>query len=879
MKKNRVLKAFSLLSFLFLLAGCNDNSNDQNDGWTGELAKGPNLHGEEGVAIRYQRKDNNYEDYGLRIWENNGGEGKLYPFTVTDDFGGACFLPLSTFSSSVKTNGLGIITRRMDSWTGQSADMILDFSLFDKDEDGYYNVFSKENDNKLYATPDFKFADEILTASFETSSQITVETSNPISSYELYENGTIIDSKDNLDVTSFNYHFTVNHLPDIKNDYKVSVTFKESGVVLESAISIRGLYNTDMFNDEYYFDGELGAIYNSGSTTFRVWSPLSESIKLRLYENGTPTSVNDSIGSDKYKEYNMSLKDKGVFEITIQGDLEGLYYTYVVTNETFKNKEIVDPYAKSTGANGLRGMIVDFSKTNPDGWNEAVMNDYERTSLVIYETHVADVTSNETWNGTNENRKKFLGMYESGTTYEENNITVKTGFDHIKELGINAIQLLPIFDQANDELATGDDAFNWGYNPLNYNSLDGIYSTNPYDGYTKIKEFKELVKAYNEAGINVIMDVVYNHVNASNGSNFDVLMPGYFFRYNDDGTLSNGSGCGNETASENAMMRKFMVDSTEFWAKEYHLGGFRFDLMGLHDIETMNEITSNLKENVNENIFVHGEPWTGGTTTLGASSQAVQNNINKFKGFGAFNDKIRDNLIKGGLSAVSEKGWATSGGDSINSGDYVGLTSSIKGNTGTLSRDPLKSTNYVTCHDNYTLYDRIKETGFKGSDEEIARMATLANAVVFTSQGTSFLLAGEEMLRTKGGDGNSYESGYEINSLDYSRLIKFNKLYQNYKFLINFKKEFKGLHYQKEEEINSNLTINNDSLSYRKLDYEINFDGEVYRVIHLSSANLTDYTIDLSDYEIIFDSIDNFSTLNIKEYPLASCKTIISKKL
>ncbi len=254
-------------------------------------------------------------------------------------------------------------------------------------------------------------------------------------------------------------------------------------------------------------------------------------------------------------------------------DLEGKYYTYVVTNPLFNKKEIVDPYAKLTGVNGLREMVVDFSKTNPIGWNNSKMNEYSRTELTVYETHVADVTSSETWNGSKENSKKYAGMYESGTTYTENNVTVKTGFDHIKDLGVNAVQLLPIFDQANDELATDDKAFNWGYNPLNYNSLEGIYSLNPHDGYAKIREFKELVKAHNDAGINIIMDVVYNHVNGAANSNFDVLMPEYYFRYDGNGKYSNGSGCGNETASEHSMMRKFIIDSTEFWATEYHLGG------------------------------------------------------------------------------------------------------------------------------------------------------------------------------------------------------------------------------------------------------------------------------------------------------------------
>lgn len=575
----------------------------------------------------------------------------------------------------------------------------------------------------------------------------------------------------------------------------------------------------------------------------KVWSPLSSEIELRIYENGTPTSVNKDLGNDEFVVHKMEKGEKGVFSVEVTGDLEGKYYTYVVTNSKYTKDEIVDPYAKSTGVNGLRGMIVDFSKTNPIGWEDAEMNDHSRTELTVYETHVADVTSSETWGGTKEKAKKFTGMYEEGTTYSEGGKTVKTGFDHIKDLGVNAVQLVPIFDQANDELKTDDKAFNWGYNPLNYNSLEGIYSSNPYDGYAKIREFKELVKAYNEAGINVIMDVVYNHVMTATKSNFDILMPEYYYRYDAKGSFANGSGCGNETASERSMVRKFIVDSTEFWAKEYHLGGFRFDLMALHDVETMNAVIKNLKEKVNENIFVHGEPWTGGTSPLDPIDAASQANLYKFEGYGAFNDKFRDALIKGGMSQPTEKGWAINL-ESVLTGDEENVKRGISGKTGTINTDPLKSTAYVTCHDNYTLYDRIQaayasadgsDTSQVPSDEIIADLGTLSNAVVFTSQGTSFMLAGEEFLRSKGGDHNSYDSGYKVNEHDYSRLIDFPEVYENYKNLIEFKQEFDGLHFKTAEEIENNVIFNEESTS-GVIDYTITDDEGTYRIIHVAPA-------------------------------------------
>ncbi len=864
--------------------GDNDNNNNGNTGnenkpFDGTLAVGPELpSGEKGVALRYSRKDKNYTDWCLWVWENNGGEGQIYNFSTTDDFGGACFIPLSNFSENVLTNGLGIITRKVDSWDGQSSDMMLDFSGFEADENGYYNIFISDSEDMLFDNPDLHYADAIKNASFLSATRLKVETTNDMDSCTIYKGDEVFQTKNN--VNSNIVFFDLTEFPDLDATYTAEVKFKESGTTLKLTVSLLGLFSSEKFNDLYFYDGELGAIYTNVKTVFKVWSPLSEKIELRIYENGTPTSVDQAKGSDKFEKYEMIKGEKGVFSYEVSGDLAGKYYTYVVTNSKYKEKEVVDPYAKSTGVNGLRGMIVDFSKTNPEGWDESKTYPYKRTELSIYETHIADVTSSETWEGNSVNAKKFAGMFETGTTYTKDNVTVKTGFDHIKELGVNAIQLLPIFDQANDELATDDDAFNRGYNPLNYNSLDGIYSSNPFDGYQKIKEFKKLVKAYNDAGIIIIMDVVYNHVNAAEGSNFDVLFPQYYFRYTADGKYSNGSGCGNEVASENAMVRKFIKDSTEFWAKEYHLGGFRFDLMGLHDLTTMKEVTNNLKTKVDENIFVHGEPWTGGTSTLAGNLQSSQTNINSFDGYGAFNDKIRDSLIRGGLAALDEKGWATNM-NIVSAVDETNLKNGILGYTGTTCVDPLKATNYVTCHDNYTLYDRIKaaytvngDTSNVPSDDKIAEMATLANSIIFTSQGTSFMLAGEEMLRTKGGDGNSYASGYKVNELDYSRLITFSDLYQNYRDLINFKNSTDVLHFTTNEEIKSNVTFNDTKSGV--LDYTIKGKNDSYRIVHLSPA-IESYSLsDLSDYEVILDTKNNESSLD--NFTLTSAESLVLKQ-
>ena len=501
------------------------------------------------------------------------------------------------------------------------------------------------------------------------------------------------------------------------------------------------------------------------------------------------------------------------------------------------------------------------------------------------------MTSSVTWTGTEANRKLFKGMYEAGTTYTKDNVTVKTGFDHIKELGVNAVQIIPIFDQANDEKNM---TFNWGYNPLNYNCLEGGYSSNPEDGYVRIKEFKELVQAYNEAGISIIMDVVYNHVNGAQGSNFDVLFPGYYFRYDNGGQLTNGSGCGNETASNHYMMRKFIVDSVKFWTAEYKLGGFRFDLMGLHDLGTMEEVVTEAKK-INENIVVYGEPWTGGTST-GDYTGAKQASGNKFKGYGAFNDKIRDALIKGGLAGDSELGWISDNSKKISATDTNCLLAGIRGVTAGDStiEDPDKAVTYVTCHDNYTLFDRMVATGkFSTNTKDksgnitgatitdenktlIKKMNVLANSVVFTSQGTSFMLAGEEFLRSKNYSKNSYNLSYETNELNYALKAEHLDMFESYKKLIAFKQNVDGLHLDKDGIANFQPKLSSDGavLSYKVMDTA---NSREYMVIHANGlANQS--TFDLSGYTLYWSTLSGTEKVLSAETTVGQYETIIAYK-
>lgn len=739
----------------------------------------------------------------------------------------------------------------------QTADLVME-------EPGYYWFYPGDGDVKAEAPT----SSYIKSAAFTDASTIKVLCSYNVTNVTLYEDGESIYETTTTH-NGFNISFPANYEVDISKSYEVAVSFADGMGNDRVSVDLSAFYETDEFNASYAYTGnDLGVTLGTESTTFKVWSPFSSKIDLRVYTVGTPESLG---GSDYYDTYAMTLGEQGVWSVTVDSNLNGYYYTYVVTNDSYTAKEIVDPYAKSAGINGVRGMILDLDSTDPEGWDEIDYLDYDRKELVVYETHIADLTSSSTWGGTSSNAKTFAGFHEAGTTYTENGTTVSTGFDHIKELGVNAVQILPMFDQSNDEVNI---SFNWGYNPLNYNVVEGSYSSNPYDGAIRVKELKELVMDYNKAGIEIIMDVVYNHVMTATGSNFDVLVPGYYFRYTSTGALYNGSGCGNETASNRYMFRKFMVDSTSFWMDEYKLGGYRFDLMGLHDLDTMAELTSACKT-INPSAVIYGEPWTGGTSGLSGSKAATQSNVASYEGYGQFNDGMRDALIKGGLSAVTDKGWITSYDGATTT---TAITYGIKGATYSsgVTFDPDKTVNYVTCHDNYTLYDRIAAL-YAGTEHEgdILNLATLAEAVVMTSQGTSFMLAGDEFARTKGGDHNSYDSGYEVNELDYSLKVQNQAMVENFKKLIALKTGFAGLHLAQEGA--QALTIS-QGYSNSLLTYELSDGTSTYLIAHASPSLPSGSTIDASSYsEVYLDTLASGVTLS-SSTSISPSQTLILKK-
>ena len=894
MKNKKIISLLAMMLLITSFNGCNKNDVSSSETSSSKTVSSQTTkkerdvnypteiptYEEDSFQIHYQRTDNTYLPWSLWLWNENK-DGARYEFNYMDEEYVIASYKLSDFGIDLSkaTTKMGFIVAKNpgSTWDAKDTDgdRFIDFGSLTKDKNNVYHVYIYQGDSNTYIDANKTILDKIEYVRFDSETTISGLATNTLSQYEIYSNGELI-AKDTIPRTKrFSLKLPTDHTFSYSNIYTAKVTFDKSQNVHDVNVTMQYLYSKDSFNDAYYYDGELGAIYSSSETTFRVWSPVSNKIVLKIYDNGTPESIDSELGSDlTYQEVEMEKKDKGVFETVISGDLGGKYYTYTVYNGNYPNgKEIVDPYAKSTGVNGLRGMIVDFAATNPTNWNEVVVHPYDRKELTVYETHVADVTSSDTWTGNEDNRKKFLGLIEEGTTYTKDNIEVKTGFDHIKELGVNAVQLIPIFDQANDEV---NPTFNWGYNPLNYNALEGSYSSNPHDGYARIREFKQVVQKYNEYGINIIMDVVYNHTNSVIGTNLDVLMPGYYYRYDGTGALYNGSGCGNETASENLMMRKFMIDSVCFLASEYKLGGYRFDLMGLHDIETMNLLVEEAKK-VNPDIVIYGEPWTGGTSGLNSSKQAVQLNGNAFKGFGQFNDRMRDELIKGGMSAASEKSWISN--TESNKTIIGNLVGGIKGITKNLSMeiaDPDKTVNYVTCHDNYTLYDRFKAAGIE-DDKTVKQMAMLANSVVFTSQGTTFMLAGEEFLRTKGGNHNSYNATYEVNELDYELKVDNLDMFNNYQKLISLKQDVDGLHLDKEaiKTLTVDVRNSNNVITYKIQD---TVNNREYYIIHSNGVNVeTRVEFDLTEYSLYLDTLNELNDDLGKIKPKAF-QTIIAYK-
>lgn len=560
---------------------------------------------------------------------------------------------------------------------------------------------------------------------------------------------------------------------------------------------------TDVKDVPVYNGNDLGVHYSVKETLFKVWAPNAEEVRLRLYDagEGGKATFNEALTSN----------DGGVWVIGVTGDIKNKFYTFQVKQRGNWLLEAPDIYAKAVGVNGHRGMVVDLRNTNPVGWQSDKKPAFKNfTDAVIYETHVRDISISD--NSGIVHKGKFLGLAETGT---KNAVGQATGLDHLKELGVTHVHLLPSFDfNTVDETKLNEKQYNWGYDPLNYNVPEGSYSTNPYDGNVRIREFKQMVKALHANRLRVILDVVYNHTSDAVYANFNQFAPGYFYRINADGSYANGTGCGNETASEKQMMRNFMVQSVVYWATEYHLDGFRFDLMGIHDIETMNAISEALHK-IDPTIIIYGEGWTAGNSPLPEEQRAVKKNAYKLNQVGVFDDDMRDGL-KGGWSDVKSKGLvsgATGNAESVKFGIVAGTKHPqinyqlVNYSKAPWAAQPYQCINYVSCHDDNTLFDRLKISNPKATEDELIRMDKLSNAVVLTSQGVAFLHSGAEFLRTKQGVANSYNSPDEINQIDWSRKTKYQAVFNYYKQLVWLRRNHPAFRMPTTQMISDHLTF------------------------------------------------------------------------
>jgi len=571
--------------------------------------------------------------------------------------------------------------------------------------------------------------------------------------------------------------------------------------LLMSCQTTTPLYST--YIDYPAYDGtDLGLTYSPKKSVFKLWSPPAEEVRIVLY--------NDGEGGAPLQTQNLKRGKDGVWEASFQENIEGQFYAFQVKIKGQWLAEVPDPYAKAVGINGKRGMVVDMAKTNPENWQSdrrPALKNY--TDIIIYELHVRDLSSDA--NSGIRNKGKFLGLTETGTKSREG---LATGLDHIADLGVTHVHLLPSYDFLSiDESKPYDpNVYNWGYDPQNYNVPEGSYSTNAANGAVRIREFKQMVKALHDKGIRVILDVVYNHTGATEASNFNQLVPGYYYRQNEQGGFSDASACGNETASDRTMMRKFIVESVKYWATEYHLDGFRFDLMGIHDMETMNLVSRELRK-IDPTIFVYGEGWTAGSSPLPDARKAIKSNTHLMENVAAFSDDMRDG-IKGHVFTHTDKGFA-SGKPGLEESVKFGIVAStqhpqvnyekVNYSKAPWAKEPAQTITYVSCHDNHTLWDRLAISAPETTEAERIKMQKLAAAMVLTSQGVSFLHAGVELLRTKKGEENSYKSPDDINHIDWSRKAEHRDVYAYFKGLVALRKAHPAFRMASSEMIRQHL--------------------------------------------------------------------------
>ena len=739
-----------------------------------------NAAGETTVNIYYA--SSSYASADVWVWPKDG-DGAAYAFKDSGDSekGGVASV---TFGADVTEIGF-IIRSTAGNWKTKDPgdDRTVDFSAKESgDVDVYCAPGTTVDDfvvgyngpltvKSAVASDDCEHIDVVF-AKLPNESDGTIEGSQ----FSIVDSDVTVSS---VDVNKNKAKLTLSGKLDAGSNYSI-----EFGGAY-TTVKMPDIFSTKAFEEEFTYDGDdLGANYTKASTMFRVWAPTATAMSVNLYSEGNGDNIIES--------YQMTADEKGTWVYTVNEDLNGVYYTYTASFGRAVDNDIVDPYARAVGVNGQRGMVIDLDTTNPEGWDADSRHTYANpTDLSIYEVHVRDFSMDPDSGITN--KGKYLAFTETGTKTADG---TPTGIDHLKDLGITSVHILPSYDYGSvDETKLDQPQFNWGYDPVNYNVPEGSYSTDPYHGEVRVKEYKQMVKALHDAGIGVIMDAVYNHTYSTTYC-FNRLVPGYFYRPG-----QNTSGCGNDVATERSMVRKFIVDSTKYWLNEYHLDGIRFDLMGILDVETMNKVRAGA-DAIDSNIFLYGEGWDMGCKpTKDGVEMAYYKNAAKLDRIACFSDTIRDGIkgaefggVKPGYIHASVKSTVTAKGVT----DGVTYTKSW-------AASPSQVINYQSCHDNYTIWDKINLIAKDSSEEDKIKMNKLGAAIVQTAQGVPFMMSGEEFARTKGGNENSYNAPDEVNLLDYSRIKDYSDLYEYYKGLIAMRKAYPQFRMATASDVDSNV--------------------------------------------------------------------------
>ncbi len=775
---------------------------------------------DEGVTLKlhYHREDGDYESWDVWMWPE-GGEGAGYPLTEEDGD------MVATMSVPAGKTKVGFIVRTQD-WTKDiDMDQFIDLSEVVSGTVHAYVESGVEGATKEYGD-DVVTGTKLKNAVYDGKTTVTVLFTGEITKdqektfYVIGRLGEVevteVALKEKVSDSEYYYDLTIAEELDPNRNYRVGFENQEY------QINMPIIYSTPEFESKYTYTGNnLGATYNKDATKFRLWAPTCEEAYVNLYKSGDPWE------NDLIEKVQMKADENGTWVAEVSGDQAGVYYTFTAIIDGL-NVEACDPYARTTGVNGKRAMVVDLDATNPEGW-DTDSNPHAGETIndaVIYELHVRDFSVSEA--GNIPDAGKYTAFTHTGTKTAGGNAT---GIDYIKELGVTHVHLLPFYDFGSvDENSPSSEQFNWGYDPVNYNVPEGSYSTDPYHGEVRVAEAKEMVKALHDNGLSVVMDVVYNHVYSGKDFCINRLVPGYFSRINADGTYSNGSGCGNDTASERSMVKKYIVDSVNYWADEYHIDGFRFDLVGLLDVDTVNEIVESVHKTHPDVIF-YGEGWSMNTdVTKEDVVMATQRASEKTPDFAYFNDNIRDGL-KGSVFNTGETGWASG-----SRGKENAMISSFMAQE-SWSSNPAQIVQYASCHDNNTLLDRIATARTDLTRAEWVKMSNLAAAFYLTAEGVPFMQAGEEILRTKVKedgtyDSNSYSSGDAVNCIKWETLDdpEYQSNLDYYKGLIAFRKAHPILRLSSSEDVAKHVVPNFDDetklISFLFNNADSDIDGE-----------------------------------------------------